>query len=136
MVVALRLGGLVLWGSAVLSLINPPWMAWSQVELPTGLRWTGVALGVISVGLIYWLFSSIGSGITPTVATRKEHVLVTHGPYHWVRHPLYTVATTAFHLAGLDDHQLVDPRFDNRRLCAAGHPPAQRGSPPDRKIWR
>ena len=51
---------------------------------------------MICVGLIYWLFSSIGRGITPTVATRKDHILVTHGPYHWVRHPLYTVVTAFF----------------------------------------
>lgn len=96
MVLALRLGGLALWVAAILSLINPPWMAWSQADLPAGLRWAGVGLGAICVGLIYWLFSSIGRGITPTVATRKEHTLVTHGPYRWVRHPLYSVGTAFF----------------------------------------
>jgi protein-S-isoprenylcysteine O-methyltransferase Ste14 len=96
MVLALRLGGLVLWASAILSLFNLPWMAWSRVSLPAGLRWAGVILGAVSVGLVYWLFSSIGSGITPTVATRQEHILVTHGPYRWVRHPLYTAGTALF----------------------------------------
>jgi protein-S-isoprenylcysteine O-methyltransferase Ste14 len=25
--------------------------------------------------------------------TKSKHQLVTHGPFHWVRHPLYVVAT-------------------------------------------
>ncbi|UCD23138.1 MAG: isoprenylcysteine carboxylmethyltransferase family protein, partial [Gemmatimonadota bacterium] len=43
-----------------------------------------------------WLFSSIGSAITPTSATRQAHVLTTKGPYRWVRHPLYTVGPSFF----------------------------------------
>jgi protein-S-isoprenylcysteine O-methyltransferase Ste14 len=93
---ALRLGGLVIWFSPIAYMINPAWMAWSKIGLPDWTRWIGVGVGVVCVGLIYWLFSSIGTGITPTVATRAEHKLVTHGPYRWVRHPLYTVGTTFF----------------------------------------
>jgi uncharacterized cupredoxin-like copper-binding protein len=77
-------------------LLNPRWMAWSKIGLPESVRWLGLGVGVICALLTYWLFSSIGSGITPTSATRKQHVLVTHGPYRWVRHPLYTVGSTIF----------------------------------------
>jgi protein-S-isoprenylcysteine O-methyltransferase Ste14 len=45
---------------------------------------------------VYWLFRSIGSGITPTSATRKAHQLVTSGPYRWIRHPLYTFGASLF----------------------------------------
>jgi protein-S-isoprenylcysteine O-methyltransferase Ste14 len=76
--------------------INPAWMAWSKVGLPDWTRWIGVGVGIICVGLICWLFSSIGRGITPTVATRAKHTLAKHGPYRWVRLPLYTVVTTFF----------------------------------------
>jgi protein-S-isoprenylcysteine O-methyltransferase Ste14 len=69
-------------------------MAWSKAGLPPGIRWLGVGVGVACTALIYWLFSSIGGGITPTGATRREHALVTSGPYRWVRHPLYTVGST------------------------------------------
>ena len=86
----IRIGGLILWLSPFVYLINPAWMAWSKIGLPEWVRWLGVILGVAAVFGIYWLFSSIGSGITPTSATRKEHQLVTTGPYRWVRHPLYT----------------------------------------------
>jgi protein-S-isoprenylcysteine O-methyltransferase Ste14 len=96
MFLALRLGGVVLWLSAFAYLINPAWLDWSKAGLPEWLRWFGVGLGIICDLLIFWLFRSIGAGITPTVATRREHRLVTSGPYRYIRHPLYTVGTTFF----------------------------------------
>ena len=96
MILALRIGGLVLWLSMLGYLIYPPLLAWSKVGLPEWLRWLGVGLGIICVFLIYWMFSNIGTGITPTVATRSEHKLVTKGPYRWIRHPLYTFGTLFF----------------------------------------
>jgi len=97
----IKIGGLVLWLSPLVYLINPHWMAWSKIGLPEWVRWIGVSIGVLCIALIYWLFSSIGSGITPTSATRKEHKLVTSGPYRWVRHPLYTVGSSMFISFGL-----------------------------------
>jgi protein-S-isoprenylcysteine O-methyltransferase Ste14 len=32
---------------------------------------------------------SLGKNLTDTVVTRREHTLVTHGPYAFVRHPFY-----------------------------------------------
>ncbi len=92
----IKAGGLLLWLSPVLYLVNPRWMAWSQIGLPDWVRWLGVLIGILCMFSVYWLFSSIGSGITPTSATRKQHTLVTHGPYRWVRHPLYTVGSSLF----------------------------------------
>lgn len=92
----IKVGGLLLWLSPVLYLVNPRWMSWSQIGLPDWVRWLGVLIGILCTFSVYWLFSSIGSGITPTSATRKQHTLVTHGPYRWVRHPLYTVGSSLF----------------------------------------
>jgi len=92
----IRIGGLILWLSPLIYLINPAWMAWSKVGLPEWARWLGVGIGVFCVIGVYWLFSSIRGGITPTSATRQQHRLVTHGPYRWVRHPLYTVGSSMF----------------------------------------
>jgi protein-S-isoprenylcysteine O-methyltransferase Ste14 len=97
----IRLGGLILWLSPFVYLINPKWMAWSKLGLPEEIRWLGVFIGLLCVGGVYWLFSSIGSGITPTSATRREHKLVTKGPYRWVRHPLYTVGSSMFVAFGM-----------------------------------
>ncbi len=98
---ALRLGGLFLWFSPLIYAINPAWMAWSKIGLPDWLRWIGVGVGFLSLALITWMFRSIGTGITPTVATRKEHKLSTSGPYRWIRHPLYSFGTLAFLSLGL-----------------------------------
>lgn len=50
---------------------------------------------------IYWLFSSIGTGITPVSATRKEHKLVTNRIYKYIRHPLYTFGSSMFVAFGM-----------------------------------
>lgn len=101
MMTVIRLGGLILWLSPFVYLLNPAWMAWSKIGLPDPARWLGVLLGILCVAGVYWLFSSIGSGISPTSATRREHKLVTSGPYRWIRHPLYTVGSSLFLAFGL-----------------------------------
>jgi protein-S-isoprenylcysteine O-methyltransferase Ste14 len=96
MIIALRGGGLLLWLSVLTSLIAPRRMRWAQLRLPAWLRWAGAGLGAALLPLEYWMFRSLGTGITPTVATRADHQLVTHGPYRWVRHPLYSIGTGLF----------------------------------------
>ena len=97
----IRIGGLILWFTPIAYLIDPQWLVWAKLGLPEWARWVGVGLGVLCTFGIYWLFSSIGSGITPTSATRKEHKLSTSGPYRWIRHPLYTFGTMFFISFGL-----------------------------------
>ena len=97
----IRIGGLILWLSPFVYLINPAWMAWSGVGLPDWVRWLGFGIGVVCVLGIYWLFSSIGAGITPVSATRKEHKLVTNGIYKYIRHPLYTFGSSMFLVFGM-----------------------------------
>lgn len=91
-----RIFGLSLWLSLLVYLINPDWMVWASLDLPAWVRWSGAGLMAICIPLIYWVFSSLGKNVTVTVVTRKEHSLVTHGPYRWVRHPLYTVGFVFF----------------------------------------
>ena len=92
----IKFGGLILWLSPFVYLINPQWMAWAKIGLPEWVRVLGIGVAIVNDVLLYWLFSSIGSGISPTSATRKEHKLSTSGPYRWVRHPLYTVGAILF----------------------------------------
>jgi protein-S-isoprenylcysteine O-methyltransferase Ste14 len=97
----IKIGGLILWLSPLAYLVNPAWMSWSKLGLPDGIRWLGVGLGVLCIFGLYWLFSSIGSSITPTSVTRREHKLVTNGMYRWVRHPLYTIGSSFIVALGL-----------------------------------
>ena len=101
MMTIIRIAGLILWISPIVYLLNPTWMAWSKIGLSEWMRWLGVGIGILCTLGIYWLFSSIGSGITPTSATREEHKLVTSGPYRWVRHPLYSVGSSMFVAFGM-----------------------------------
>jgi protein-S-isoprenylcysteine O-methyltransferase Ste14 len=52
----------------------------------------GVGVLAIGCGLLVWTFRSLGKNLTDTVVTRREHTLVMHGPYRWVRHPFYDSA--------------------------------------------
>jgi protein-S-isoprenylcysteine O-methyltransferase Ste14 len=94
--IALRVTGLALWLAVFAYLINPAWLAWSQVDLPAWLRWLGLGLGVLADLFSYWVFSNLGNNVSPSVATRNAHQLVTSGPYQWVRHPLYSMGMIAY----------------------------------------
>jgi protein-S-isoprenylcysteine O-methyltransferase Ste14 len=90
--IGLRLCGLFALIALAAYLINPSWMGSYSVVLPTWLRWIGALLAVFGVPLLlFWTFHSLGKNLTDTVVTRREHTLVTHGPYRWVRHPFYDV---------------------------------------------
>jgi protein-S-isoprenylcysteine O-methyltransferase Ste14 len=39
--------------------------------------------------LFVWTFQNLGRNLTDTVVTRKDHTLVTTGPYQYIRHPFY-----------------------------------------------
>ena len=52
-------------------------------------------MGVVAGVLIVWTFHTLGKNLTDTVVTRKEHNLVTNGPYRWVRHPFYDAMALA-----------------------------------------
>lgn len=94
--VLLALSGLTGVGSLVVYLVNPAWMAWSRLDLPDPVRLTGAGLGVVALGLFWWVFCHLGTNVTPTAQTRANHVLVTSGPYRWVRHPMYASGVVLF----------------------------------------
>jgi protein-S-isoprenylcysteine O-methyltransferase Ste14 len=91
LLIAIRLCAVPLLASVILFVIDPALMAWSALPLPGWARWAGAALGATLPALIYWTFSNLGKNLTDTVVTRREHTLVTTGPYRWVRHPFYLV---------------------------------------------
>jgi protein-S-isoprenylcysteine O-methyltransferase Ste14 len=90
--VGLRLCGVLAWALFAAYAINPDRLSWASLALPAWLRWAGAPLALLVVPiLLFWTFRSLGRNLTDTVVTRREHILVTHGPYRWVRHPFYLV---------------------------------------------
>jgi protein-S-isoprenylcysteine O-methyltransferase Ste14 len=88
--IALRLLGVAgMLGAILLVFFQPSWMSWSFLPLPAWFRWLGVGLGALTTALLLWTMHTLGRNITDTVVTRKEHSLVTSGPYRFVRHPFY-----------------------------------------------
>jgi protein-S-isoprenylcysteine O-methyltransferase Ste14 len=85
----LRLGALPWFFGGLAWMINPQWMAWSFVPVPIWLRWCGFLLTGIWGVLLVWTFRNLGTNLTDTVVTRKDHALITTGPYRYVRHPFY-----------------------------------------------
>ncbi len=93
----LRLGGVALWLYLPAYVLLPDWMAWSTVPVAPALRWSGLAIAALLVPpFVHWAQRSLGRNVTPTVITRKNHELITHGPYRYIRHPLYTAAMVFF----------------------------------------
>lgn len=80
-------------------LIDPSWVEWARVPLPDGLRWAGGLLALLAVPGFYWLLHHLGTNITATQYAREGATLVTTGPYHYVRHPMYSLGVV--YLLGL-----------------------------------
>ena len=74
-------------------LVRPASMTWASMPLPVAVRWVGVVLLATAAVLQTWTFRRLGRNITDTVVTRRDHTLVLHGPYRWVRHPFYASVT-------------------------------------------
>lgn len=88
----LRLSGIPWLLGVVAWMIDPQNMDWASLPLPLWLRWSGFVFIAVWGGLFVWTFQTLGKNLTDTVVTRKDHTLVTSGPYRYVRHPFYTSA--------------------------------------------
>lgn len=106
-----REGGFLLAGRAAVAILLfvpviayvavPQWMTWASFGLPAWARWIGVVVGLLTIPGVSWVLRSLGHNVSETVLTKREHQLVTDGPYQWVRHPLYTAGITLFVALGL-----------------------------------
>jgi protein-S-isoprenylcysteine O-methyltransferase Ste14 len=74
--------------------VYPRYLAWAAFPLPTWARWVGTVLALASLPLLWWVQWALGKNFSTTLHVREGHRLVQHGPYRWVRHPMYSVLTT------------------------------------------
>jgi len=90
MTLALRMAAAIpLFLVIILNIFFPEWIGWSKLNLPGWLRITGLALALISVLWLWWVFFTLGSTASETVLPEESQELITTGPYGFVRHPLY-----------------------------------------------
>jgi len=55
-----------------------------------GLAWLGTAVFAASLWLFFRVHKELGRNWSDSLEVREKHVLVTHGLYQYVRHPMYT----------------------------------------------
>lgn len=63
----------------------------------------GIALLLLTIGLAlrFYAVLSLGRFFSTTAMTQPQHILIEHGPYHFIRHPAYTGLLLGFFAAGL-----------------------------------
>ena len=60
--------------------------------------WVGLGAALTFVGLLFtvWARIYLGRNWSGVAAVKADHELITGGPYHWVRHPIYSGLALAF----------------------------------------
>ena len=76
--------------SVVVYVAFPARIAFASLPLPAWLRWLGVAAAVGGFALLQWAQTTLGRNWSDTPRITRDQALVTHGPYQWIRHPIYT----------------------------------------------
>jgi protein-S-isoprenylcysteine O-methyltransferase Ste14 len=66
------------------------WLSFGQLTLPDGIRITGFVIGAYAMWWFYRIHRTLGDNWSPVLEIRKEHTLITSGPYRKVRHPMYS----------------------------------------------
>lgn len=74
----------------IIYIINPAWMAWSSIQLPVWLRWTGVIIALSGFGLLQWSQNTLGENWSNSPHLMEGQRMVINGPYQWIRHPIYS----------------------------------------------
>lgn len=74
----------------IMYVLAPRWLDWAALPMPNLVRWIGVGLGVSSIILLAWAHRALGRNWSVPGVVQEHQVLVTDGPYRWMRHPMYT----------------------------------------------
>lgn len=83
-----------------LYLFYPQPIMQAAIPMSVGLRWIGVATAILALALFAWVHRSLGKNFSHNLKIKDQHILVTDGPYQWIRHPMYT-AFYILHIAVL-----------------------------------
>ncbi|MBU0512389.1 MAG: isoprenylcysteine carboxylmethyltransferase family protein [Chloroflexi bacterium] len=81
--------GLGYIGGLTVYVFYPIWLNWATFSLAPWLRWLGAFISIGSVLLLWWVQWALDVQFDTTLHKQTDHKLITHGPYRWVRHPMY-----------------------------------------------
>jgi protein-S-isoprenylcysteine O-methyltransferase len=84
-----EVGALVAWFVPPLILLSE--IGKMPIEQPI-LRAFGVGLSLYAEIVVVWTVRTLGRLLIPGLAVYRDHVLVTSGPFRWLRHPMYSGA--------------------------------------------
>ncbi|MHA1882576.1 MAG: isoprenylcysteine carboxylmethyltransferase family protein, partial [Candidatus Thorarchaeota archaeon] len=87
----MSVGILGYFATLVLYLLFIPVPLIPQLILPSWIRWVGIALALITVPYLLWIHRTLGKQYAAELAIQSGHSVISIGPYHRVRHPMYTV---------------------------------------------
>lgn len=84
---------LVRWSVTLSSVVwlFTPLLGFAQVaNFSSIIQITGIHIGAASAMLFYYVHEVLSDNWSPILQIRKQHELVTEGPYKLLRHPMYT----------------------------------------------
>jgi len=81
--------GIVFYAALVAWLFWPRALAWMYLPIPEATRWIAAVLLVPVLAWFAASFNALDTNYRGGVGLYPDHVLVTSGPYRWVRHPIY-----------------------------------------------
>jgi len=80
------------FGAIFAYLVNPKLLRWSAFLVPAPIRWIAILTSCLGAAGEIWAAVSLGASYSPLLRVAEERVVVTVGPYRWIRHPLYAFA--------------------------------------------
>jgi protein-S-isoprenylcysteine O-methyltransferase Ste14 len=76
------------FGATFAYLVNPQLLRWSAFLVAAPIRWLAILTSCLGAAGEIWAAVSLGASYSPLLRVAEERVVVTAGPYRWIRHPL------------------------------------------------
>lgn len=81
--------GIVFYTALTAWMFWPRSLTWMYLPIHPLLRWTAVGLLIPTLVIFAASFRALGTNYRGGVGLYPDHVLVTTGPYRYIRHPIY-----------------------------------------------
>jgi protein-S-isoprenylcysteine O-methyltransferase Ste14 len=66
-----------------------PLLGFADYRLPAFAPWCGTAVMLLALWLFWRSHADLGLNWSASLEVRKDHQLIKHGVYRWIRHPMY-----------------------------------------------